>query len=211
MNPWQRGARYWRTLRHLKPRQVGFKVWEAATDRIEPPLSPLLHLWLGRRHAGTAEVQGARLLPLVELLDRCSSPRHRQVLVSEFCRGEFTAAGQTARIVDPVSHLADWAPAGTSPLYRYHLHYGHDLLATAFAARATSSTQLAEIVIKRMQDWVARVRIGDPAGWRPYPISLRMTTWPAALTVLEQILGNVGKFSGPRQQCNPGAPTSAGP
>ena len=31
------------------------------------------------------------------------------------------------------------------------------------------------------------------------------------LTVLEQILGNVGKFSGPRQSGNPGAPTSGGP
>ena len=31
------------------------------------------------------------------------------------------------------------------------------------------------------------------------------------LTVLEQILGNVGKFSGPRQQTNPGAPTTGGP
>jgi outer membrane protein assembly factor BamE (lipoprotein component of BamABCDE complex) len=30
------------------------------------------------------------------------------------------------------------------------------------------------------------------------------------LTILEQILGNVGKFSGPRQQSNPGAPTGAG-
>ena len=30
------------------------------------------------------------------------------------------------------------------------------------------------------------------------------------LTVLEQILGNVGKFSGPRQQANPGAPTGGG-
>ena len=30
------------------------------------------------------------------------------------------------------------------------------------------------------------------------------------LTVLEQILGNVGKFSGPRQQTNPGAPTGSG-
>ena len=27
------------------------------------------------------------------------------------------------------------------------------------------------------------------------------------LTVLEQLLGNVGKFSGPRQESNPGAPT----
>jgi len=31
------------------------------------------------------------------------------------------------------------------------------------------------------------------------------------LTVLEQILGNVGKFSGPRQSGNPGAPTTGGP
>jgi outer membrane protein assembly factor BamE (lipoprotein component of BamABCDE complex) len=30
------------------------------------------------------------------------------------------------------------------------------------------------------------------------------------LTVLEQILGNVGKFSGPRQGTNPGAPTGGG-
>jgi outer membrane protein assembly factor BamE (lipoprotein component of BamABCDE complex) len=30
------------------------------------------------------------------------------------------------------------------------------------------------------------------------------------LTVLEQILGNVGRFSGPRQQGNPGAPTGGG-
>jgi outer membrane protein assembly factor BamE (lipoprotein component of BamABCDE complex) len=30
------------------------------------------------------------------------------------------------------------------------------------------------------------------------------------LTILEQILGNVGRFSGPRQDTNPGAPTGGG-
>jgi outer membrane protein assembly factor BamE (lipoprotein component of BamABCDE complex) len=30
------------------------------------------------------------------------------------------------------------------------------------------------------------------------------------LTVLEQILGNIGKFSGPKKESNPGAPTSGG-
>jgi outer membrane protein assembly factor BamE (lipoprotein component of BamABCDE complex) len=30
------------------------------------------------------------------------------------------------------------------------------------------------------------------------------------LTVLEQIMGNVGRFSGPRQDTNPGAPTGGG-
>jgi outer membrane protein assembly factor BamE (lipoprotein component of BamABCDE complex) len=30
------------------------------------------------------------------------------------------------------------------------------------------------------------------------------------LTILEQILGNVGRFTGPRQETNPGAPTGSG-
>lgn len=30
------------------------------------------------------------------------------------------------------------------------------------------------------------------------------------LTILEQVLGNVGRFSGPRQETNPGAPTGSG-
>jgi outer membrane protein assembly factor BamE (lipoprotein component of BamABCDE complex) len=30
------------------------------------------------------------------------------------------------------------------------------------------------------------------------------------ITVLEQIMGNVGRFSGPRQETNPGAPTGGG-
>jgi outer membrane protein assembly factor BamE (lipoprotein component of BamABCDE complex) len=30
------------------------------------------------------------------------------------------------------------------------------------------------------------------------------------LTILEQLLGNVGRFSGPRQDANPGAPTGGG-
>jgi outer membrane protein assembly factor BamE (lipoprotein component of BamABCDE complex) len=30
------------------------------------------------------------------------------------------------------------------------------------------------------------------------------------MTVLEQIMGNVGRFSGPRQETNPGAPTGGG-
>ncbi len=30
------------------------------------------------------------------------------------------------------------------------------------------------------------------------------------MTILEQIMGNVGRFSGPRQESNPGAPTGGG-
>jgi uncharacterized heparinase superfamily protein len=184
MNPWQRGGRYWRTLRHLKPRQLAFKLLEAATDRLEPPLSPLLHGLLAR---GTSAWQPSAMRDLVDwhaaLTDATTAARQ----VADFRRGEFTAAGQTARVLDVATGRVDWAPPHTSPLYRYHLHYGHDLLAVALSARAQPSLELAEMVRDRLLSWVHDVRIGDPAGWRPYPISVRLTTWPCTLALLDEL------------------------
>ena len=49
----------------------------------------------------------------------------------------------------------------------------------------------------------------NPNVW--YYISQKQETWAFLKpTMLEQIMGNVGRFSGPRQQDNPGAPTGGG-
>ena len=51
----------------------------------------------------------------------------------------------------------------------------------------------------------------DLAASRDIEMVSRITpTAGKELTVLEQIMGNVGRFSGPRQQSNPGAPTGSG-
>ena len=51
----------------------------------------------------------------------------------------------------------------------------------------------------------------DLAASRDIEMVSRITpTAGKELTVLEQIMGNVGRFSGPRQETNPGAPTGGG-
>jgi outer membrane protein assembly factor BamE (lipoprotein component of BamABCDE complex) len=59
---------------------------------------------------------------------------------------------------------------------------------------------------------VDRIRYYDLADAQNITMVARITpTSGKELTILEQILGNVGKFSGPRNQTNPGAPTRTGP
>ena len=48
------------------------------------------------------------------------------------------------------------------------------------------------------------------ASVNPATVHIVSLTAPKELTVLEQIMGNVGRFSGPRQETNPGAPTGGG-
>ncbi|WP_421998286.1 outer membrane protein assembly factor BamE [Reyranella sp.] len=58
---------------------------------------------------------------------------------------------------------------------------------------------------------VATIKYYDLKDARNITMVSRITpTSGKELTILEQILGNVGKFSGPRQQSNPGAPTGGG-
>jgi outer membrane protein assembly factor BamE (lipoprotein component of BamABCDE complex) len=56
---------------------------------------------------------------------------------------------------------------------------------------------------------VAAIKHYDLKDAREIEMVARVTpTAGKELTVLEQILGNVGKFSGPRKETNPGAPTT---
>jgi outer membrane protein assembly factor BamE (lipoprotein component of BamABCDE complex) len=63
------------------------------------------------------------------------------------------------------------------------------------------------------QGRVANIKYYDLKDAQNVTMVARITpTSGKELTVLEQILGNVGKFSGPRQtSTNPGAPTGGGP
>ncbi|MBM3647877.1 MAG: outer membrane protein assembly factor BamE [Alphaproteobacteria bacterium] len=62
------------------------------------------------------------------------------------------------------------------------------------------------------QGRVANIKYYDLKDAQNITMVARITpTSGKELTVLEQILGNVGKFSGGRSQSSPGAPTSGGP
>ena len=62
----------------------------------------------------------------------------------------------------------DWVAGDTPKLWRYNLHY-HDFL-TGSAVDPAAKTSL-------INDWIARVPVGAPDAWEPYPISLRVVNW----------------------------------
>ena len=85
--------------------------------------------------------------------------------------------------------------------------------------RSVSIDQASQLLHVSRRTIYNRIRDGrlqtiksyDLADGRDITMVARITpTAGKELTVLEQIMGNVGRFSGPRQETNPGAPTGGG-
>ncbi len=104
-------ARYWRTMRHLKPRQITARVW-FRSGRPRPDQRPAPAL---RR-----VVQPFQPFPL----------RMPSMTGSR----SFVFLNQEARL-DPATPLKGWDDPQRSKLWRYHLHYFDDLNAQQSAKR----------------------------------------------------------------------------
>jgi uncharacterized heparinase superfamily protein len=63
-----------------------------------------------------------------------------------------------------------WDPRGAPALWRYNLHYFDDLNAEAASTRAAWHRRCVD-------DWIRTVPPGEPPGWDPYPMSLRIVNW----------------------------------
>lgn len=140
---------YWprllRTVRYLRPGQIGYRIWYRAAR-------PLIRL---RMLAATGEsvVRQWRALwdaPLVG--PRCS-----------FGDGSFRFLGEAGL----VNESDDWNNAVKSKLWRYNLHYLDDLNAADSNARRVEQATL-------IQRWISDNVPPAGAGWEPYPLSLRI-------------------------------------
>lgn len=188
MNPVERAARLWRTLRHLHAAQLLGKGVEALGDAVEPPLAAPLGALYARLAAGArlrAPADHPALVELARLADALADPEEQRGVARAFAEGWRSAAGERHRVAAPGQPQADWRTAG-SPLFRYVLHYGGDVAAAARAAWQTGDPQLAALARGRMRDWTERVAIGAPAGWRPFTIAMRAAHWGRALHWLDR-------------------------
>jgi uncharacterized heparinase superfamily protein len=89
----------------------------------------------------------------------------------EFLRGRFTYLNETHRFpVDKASGrvAVDWAPPGTSPLWRYQLQYLGAVLDLVLAGAPDAAANLVAAWIEHHAGaWSA-------IAWHPYPVSLRL-------------------------------------
>jgi uncharacterized heparinase superfamily protein len=145
---------YWRTLRHLRVKQLGY----LAARR----------LGRGHRRLPVGLAAGVRMAPLPR---RPEFPEWQPSVARHLLgRGEFRFLNTTVAWQDDV----DWSAAGLPRLWAYNLNYfdflNVDLTAPRDAALLHRAMRLA-------MDWCEANAAGHEAGWKPYPLSLRIVNW----------------------------------
>ena len=151
MSPTAAG-RYLRTIRHLRPRQMGSQVvHRLRRNRSGPRRAPVPERMPEIHWAGDVSVPS---LPAAGAHDR-----------AELLAGSVTFQNRTEALGFP----PDWGVTALPLLWRYHLHYHDFLWSLEFAdARRTALHWIEHHGPGRWQ-----------VGWEPYPTSLRLANWCA--------------------------------
>jgi uncharacterized heparinase superfamily protein len=169
-------ARLARTLRYLSARQVAARVWLHGRFSIYDRVPAVARFGLG---GPGRPVPGA-----LSAVARWNAMKHpdgvsarARRLAAEARTGRFTFLNRSLEFPDGA---VDWRPAGVSRLWQYHLHYGDHLPALAMTA-ADEGTPARVSARALMRAWIAGNPAGSRPGWEPYPLSLRVVNWLAAL------------------------------
>ncbi len=163
---------HYRMLRHLEPVQV---IWRARR-RIEDalglrpcpnPPSP--------ESLDPAVLDGIR--KYIACLARYYPPS--AAALDAVREGRFTFLNETRPFTTPF----DWEPAGTSVLWRFHLHY-FDYARMLAAGNANQVDEQDRVQTTGwMRDWVSQNPPFRGTGWHPFVISCRLVNWLIAAAV----------------------------
>ncbi len=172
-------GRLFRTVRHLRARQVfarivfagrrrAYRRWpRLARLRLDGPAqlssaaASAIDAWLALKHAdGLTPLQEARAAGAAER--------------------RFTFLNRT---FGSMNGAVDWTAPTMSRLWQYQLHYTEYVRALALGARHGCASW-AQAALELMEDWIGANPPGMDPGWEPYPLSVRVVEWTAALALL---------------------------
>ena len=143
----------WRTLRHLRGRQMAAQVMHRFRPVLESPAR------FGARHAPPFPGRSGR-----SIFPSVWSGRP-QPAAAECRRGRFAFLDRSEALGWP----PEWARADLPRLWQYHLHYFDWLLGLGYADAREA-----------VRDWIRAHPLGrGRVGWEPYPISVRLPNWCA--------------------------------
>ncbi len=153
---------YLRTIRHLRPKQVAWRIRLRGQRRWR---SLAIATWLHRR---SRQPHGTK---------KGGWPSDYQPLdARRFCSREFAfelAAGRMRLLGSSVDIGDDWRQLDQPQLWRFHLHY----LDWAWHLRATLSTvEFSKVFALRYRAWKVANPWGQGDAWAPYVVSLRLWT-----------------------------------
>jgi uncharacterized heparinase superfamily protein len=154
---WARVGRLVRTIAHLRPSQVAYRVRLRALRLIDP--------WWFDRRARTAASGGAATLGW-PVGCRALEARLEHGDAKEIARGRFSWLGEVRDIGDP----ADWHQTDAPHLWRFCLHY----LEWTWALAAVDDNDWARTSFAGLwRSWTTHVTLRNRDAWAPYVVSLR--------------------------------------
>jgi len=161
----------------LTPRQVAYRVWTAGRFGLYGyvPAAASVGLWgdarCDARGSATMRAWLARKFP------EGATERHLRT-AADVAAGRFCFLN---RAVEGSAPAVDWLAPGMTRLWQYHLHYAEYVTALAIGASWTGRREWAERAWVLIDDWIEANPPGARPGWEPYPLSLRLVNWAAAL------------------------------
>jgi len=173
-------GRRWRTLRHFRPQQVLWRVYQRGLAKASSLASRPLEAVLSRGLPGGPCAPDPVFHPIASdpaLLERARAIRE----------GRFSFLSREADFAKGI----DWAAGGFDRLWRFNLHYFEFGLDLALAYHATRDEAYAGRFEEIASDWMASAPLGKGDAWHPYPLSLRLVNWIWAWHLFGDALGEL--------------------
>lgn len=169
---------YYDTVAHLRPVQVASRPLFAARYAAYRAVPGLARAWYPAPPPRDAHRRGPVIaLAPGERVPACPGLDEAMARAEAAARGDCVYLSVPGRVSPPV----DWAPEERSRLWRYHLHYHDEAVDLGVAYRATGERRFFDAFRALADDWLAHNPVGRGDGWEPYPLSVRVMNWLAAL------------------------------
>lgn len=164
--------RYGRTVRHLKPSQIAWRLRYSLRKAVARTRGPTV--------TETPAFDPLTLHALREFLrayaqHRCDWAEE----VEEFLKFRLSVLNTTIDVGTEIP----WALPGESRLARYTLHYMDFLRFTALASAESPRPEHGDVALNSMASWAGSNPAGTGMGWDAFPTSARLINWCLLISV----------------------------
>jgi len=170
-----------RTIRHLKPSQILWRMRYAIEKRL-----PVARTSPSVAAPAAFDMDAmARLRSYVGQLAWLQPPS--QADIDALCRNEFTFLHHTVQFDASV----EWGVSEVSALWRYHLHYFGWGRTLALAYLKDDREEYRAQFLRLAGDWIERNPRGTSPGWDAFVVSSRLMNWVQAFSVFGEVPSRV--------------------
>ena len=183
-------ALYARTAKHLRPRQIVFRVIKTLKYKILYRYFGFVFDWLYRRGVEGVQLADAPYIDSAHMDNLTSQKREMEEFkhsVKRIRAGIFCFLNHTEKL-----KLGDfnWVSCYHDRLWLYNLNYFDYLIDLGVLFSKTKDPEILASARSLIEDWIAKNPPGTPLSWDPYPTSIRVRNWMRAYYLFEGSAGS---------------------